>query len=258
MYEAVCYETPFLKEVIVRIDFVAPIEELERTLPSKLAKVFSEYFPIIEPIDTLAQELQWRGDEVRHRQTRLKQWSFFGKDRDTQLALAAPYIFITYKQYRTFEQMSEQFRAVVGALGSTFPDVRSGRFGLRFVNRIDLADLASPTDWSRYISPGLLATQAFFAEPESLTRLIHIAELKHKELHLRFQFGMPNPDYPAIIKRPQFVLDLDGYIHAAHDLGESVSYLEATHQRIQALFEESITDALRERMHARPTASIQE
>ena len=46
MYEAACYEKTFLKEVIARIDFVAPISGLEQRLPPKLAKVLSKDFPI--------------------------------------------------------------------------------------------------------------------------------------------------------------------------------------------------------------------
>jgi uncharacterized protein (TIGR04255 family) len=69
---------------------------------------------------------------------------------------------------------------------------------------------------------------------------------------------MPNPDYPAIIKRPVFVLDLDAYVQMAHDLAESLQYMEEAHTRIQDLFERSITQQLRERMNVRPPVPIQQ
>jgi uncharacterized protein (TIGR04255 family) len=98
---------------------------------------------------------------------------------------------------------------------------------------------------------------AFFPQPRQLTRLIQVAELKYDDLDMRFQFGMPNPDYPAMMKRPQFVLDLDAYVQTAHDLGDSLQYMEQAHGLIQGLFERSITDQLRERMNAR-SVSVQE
>jgi len=36
--------------------------------------------------------------------------------------------------------------------------------------------------WGEFINPELLATDAFFFEPGSVTRLFHIAELKYGEL----------------------------------------------------------------------------
>ena len=258
MYEEICYKKPFLKEVIARIDFVAPLEALEKALPPKLAKVLSEHFPISEPIDAIAREFQLTGDEVRHRETRFKQWNFFGKEREKQLTLAAPFVFVTYGRYITYENMKAQFAAVVDAVGKAFPDARAARLGLRYINSIEIPDLATPTSWSEYIAAGLLGTMPFFTDPEHLTRLIQIAELKYGDLDVRFQFGMPNPDYPAMMRRPQFVLDLDAYVQTAHDLGDSLQYMEQAHERIQELFERSITSRLRERMNARPAVPVQE
>lgn len=258
MYEQICYGKPFLKEVIARIDFVAPLDGLDKVLPPKLAKILSVHFPISEPVDAIARELQLTTEEVRHRETRFKQWNFFGKEREKQLALAAPFLFVTYGRYITYEDMKKQFAAVVEAVEKVFPDARAGRLGLRYINSIEIPDLATPTSWSEYIASGLLGTMAFFTEPEHLTRLIQIAELKYGDLDVRFQFGMPNPDYPAMMKRPQFVLDLDAYVQTAHDLGESLQYMDQAHERIQELFEKSITNQLRERMNARPPVAVQE
>jgi uncharacterized protein (TIGR04255 family) len=148
--------------------------------------------------------------------------------------------------------MKEQFAAVVDAVGKAFPDVKASRFGLRYINIIEISDLADPTSWGDYIAPQLLGTMPFFTQPRLLTRLIQVTELKHEDIDLRFQFGMPNSDYPAIMKRPQFVLDIDAYVQTAHDLGDSLQYMEQAHGLIQNLFERSITDRLRERMNARP------
>jgi uncharacterized protein (TIGR04255 family) len=80
---------------------------------------------------------------------------------------------------------------------------------------------------------------------------MHVAELQSGDIDVRFQFGMPNPDYPAVIKRPQFVLDMDAYVKTSHDLGGSVQYIEQAHSLIQELFERSIADKLRRHMNAK-------
>ncbi len=257
MYDEICYESSFLKEAIARIDFIAPIEELSKSLPPKLADALSKHFPISEPTEAIAQQLQLTGEKVRHNQTRFTKWTFFGKEREKQLVLIAQCVFVRYERYTTFEDMKGQFTAVVDAVKKAFPDARAGRFGLRYINLIEIPDLATPTTWGDYIAPALLGTMAFFTQPRHLTRLIQVAELKREGLDVRFQFGMPNPDYPAMMKRPQFLLDIDAYVPTVHDLGESLQHMERGHGLIQELFEMSITKQLRERMNAR-SVSVQE
>ena len=258
MHDEICYEDPFLKDVIARIDFVVPLEGLEKTLPSKLANVISEDFPISEPVDAISQELQISGEGVKHRQSQFKQWNFYGREREKQLSIAAQFIFLTYKKYTAYEDMKRQFEKVIDELNKTFPDTNIKRFGLRYINIIEIQELPTPLSWDNYISPGLLENLKFFIDPNPLIRLIQIAELKYEDLIVRFQFGMPNPDYPAIMKRPQFVLDLDAYVQTAHGLRDSLLYIDQAHERIQVLFERSITDPLRRRMNVRERVPIQE
>lgn len=255
MYEEVCYEKPFLKEVIARIDFVSPLEGVDKSLPSKLANVASESFPISEPTDGIAQELQFAGEEVRHTKTHFKQWNFFGKEREKQFSITPNFLSVSYFRYSTYEKLKADYCAVVNAVRTAFPDVRAARFGLRYINTIAPQGVASPIIWEQLIKADLIKTMAVFNQPDTLTRFIHVAELRHREIDIRFQFGLPNPDYPALIKRPLFVLDLDGRVGNAHNLSESLQYMDQAHERIQQLFEESITDQLREHMNAKPAVA---
>ena len=174
---------------------------------------------------------------------------FLGKEREKQLVLAAPFFYLSYGRYSTHEAMKEHFASIVSGMVREFPDVQASRFGLRFINVIEVP-LDSPTVWDRYINQDLLNTVKFFDETLPLARLMHIAELNFGEINLRFQFGMPNPDFPAVIKRPQFVLDLDAYVQTAYDLTDSVRYVEQAHPVLQDLFERSITNELRRVMDA--------
>jgi uncharacterized protein (TIGR04255 family) len=256
-YEKAYYEKHFLKEVIARVDFVAPLVELERSLPKKLSKVFADLFPIVEPTEAIAQGFQITPNEVKpSKPQHFKQWNFYGRQREKLLAAAASFLFLQYNRYVAYENLQTDYASVIDAIEKAFPDARARRFGLRYVNHIDIEGLSPVADWNEYINEALVATTRFFSQQRQLTRLLQLAELKEGELDVRFQFGMPNPDYPAVIRRPFFVLDLDAYVQTAHDLKESLQYIDEAHDCIQDLFEKSITDKLRKRMHGRSPTSI--
>jgi uncharacterized protein (TIGR04255 family) len=229
----ICYKKNFLKQVISRVDFVAPIASIEKTLPPKLAKLASLDFPISEPADGVLKKFQLSPAGIEQSETPFKQWVFFGEEREKQLTVTASFLNVTYTRYTTYDEMEKHFSDLVREVAKEFPDVRASRFGLRFINVIEDIKLDSTAAWDKYIVPELLGTKAFFLPSESLTRLMHVAELKFGEMDLRFQFGMPNPDYPAVMKRPQFVLDFDAYVKTAHDLTDSASYVERAHDLIQ-------------------------
>jgi len=250
MYEQTCYRKSYLKQVIARVDFASPLFQMEKGVPNKLLNTIVKSFPIIEPSEVLAHEVSINEDSVQSKQTMSKQWNYFGKDRGRQLSLSAANIFISYTNYKSFEETQEQFGAVIEALSKVFPDTKASRFGLRYINQIDLP-LSDPTRWDEFINPQLLGSRDFFDENDSLTRLINIAELKYDDIGVRFQFGMPNPDYPAPVKRPMYILDIDASITQAHDLTEVSAYMNEAHLRIQTLFERSVTEALRGAMDVR-------
>lgn len=249
--DTICYKRPFLKQVIVRADFIAPISALEKTLPPKLAKVASLHFPISQPTNGIAKQFQFGPTGMQESEAPFKQWNFFGKQREKQLTLASSFVNLIYTRYTTYEDMKEHFSVVVREIAKAFPDVRASRFGLRFINIIEELRLVSPINWEEYIAPELLGASNFFLTSPPMTRLMHVAELQSGDIDVRFQFGMPNPDYPAVIKRPQFVLDMDAYVKTSHDLVDSLQYIEQAHSLIQDLFERSITDKLRRHMNAK-------
>lgn len=252
MYEQVCYRKSFLKEVVARIDFASPVGQIEKGVPNKLVNTIVNNFPIVEPAEIIMQEFALEGNSVKQGQaTRSPQWNYYSKDRERQLTLSPQAVFVSYKRYNHYEEIKEQFGTVIDAINKNFPDTKASRFGLRYINQIDV-QLDDPTQWDAYINPQLLGSRTFFGEEDALSRLITIAETKYNDIALRFQYGMPNPDYPAPVKRPLFVLDLDASVSQAHDLNEAMAYMDEAHGRIQSAFERSITGALREKMNVRP------
>ena len=87
-----------------------------------------------------------------------------------------------------------------------------------------------------------------FNDREHVNRLFNTVESRYDDLGVRFNFGLPNPDFPALIRRRVFVLDIDAYVQGAQDRNDIVANMDRAHDRIQQLFEESITDELRTAM----------
>lgn len=247
MHDDINYTRPFLKEVIARIDFVAPIDALTTSLPPKLASAASKLFPIAEPLDGFAQELHLGAGEVHHLQSSFKEWRFFGKNREKQFFITAESMFITIKQYSSYETLRDHWTALVNSVSKEFPDSRAGRFGLRYINSIEIQD-SPKIRWDQYINASLVASGDFF-DQYSVTRLFHIAGLKFDDLDMTFQFGLPNPDYPSVMRKPLFILDLDCHITSSHEFSESLINMDKAHSHIQTIFEASITDKLRSIMN---------
>jgi uncharacterized protein (TIGR04255 family) len=249
MYEEVCYGKSFLKQVIARIDFAAPLEKLDKGPPTRFVTPIAKNFPIIEPTEVVMQELAVNNDGIAHRHTTERQWNYFSRERDRQLTLSPSAAFIQYTKYATYEETKEQFGALIDALGAVFPGTMVARFGLRYINQIE-GLVEDATRWKDYINDELVAARGFYAEDENLTRLVSISELKYGQVGIRFQYGMPNPDFPAPIKRPLFVIDIDASVVEAHELSHTMAYMDEAHARVQSLFERSIKNTLREKMDA--------
>ncbi len=249
-YDQIVYRTNFLTQVVVRFDFVAPIPSLDADLPQKLAAILTSSFPILEPQAARMLELNLGvGHDVKQVQTSFKQYNLFGREREKQLSLGSRFMFVVYTKYSKYEEMRKTVADGIYALIAEYPDTKVARFGLRYINTLDMNNIDAINQWTRYISPDLIGPLGHF-DRTKLTKWMQVAEMKCGELEMRFQFGLPNPDHPSVIRRPVFVLDLDSYVQAAHEFAQSLQYMDKAHECIQEQFERSITDGLRESMNA--------
>jgi uncharacterized protein (TIGR04255 family) len=248
MYKDVCYEKSFLKEVIARVDFSPPIEALTKNTPPPVRNAALARFPISEPKQAVAQQLELSASAVRHKSQEFTEWNYYGREREKRLVIAPPTAYVTYSRYSAYEALKDDFFSVLTSLFETFSDLGISRLGLRYINHI-IPPTQDPFGWEEYIDERLLGLFSRFKERERVTRLFNIAEFKYEDLQIKFQFGAPNPDFPATIRRALFILDIDGFVHGLQNLSEISRNIDRAHERIQTLFEESITEHLREIMH---------
>lgn len=129
-----------------------------------------------------------------------------------------------------------------------YPDIQVKRLGMRFFDEIDLKSEANPTDWRKYLNQDLLGAFALVEDPASLVRAFHVLETKKDDVHLRFQYGMHNPDYPAPIRQKIFILDTDVFVDGLLNLDAIKGYWQTLHDTAHSWFESVITDNFRKHL----------
>jgi uncharacterized protein (TIGR04255 family) len=248
--DSIQYNRNFLKQVIVRVDFLNPIPEIESALPKKIRQSVIKKFPIEEPRSTVAQKLQISPQEISARSEHFTEWRFHSRNSEKTLTIVPQSFFVEHRTYVTYEPVRDEFVALLNVFLEAFTNVQTSRLGLRYVNHIEL-DQARPRDWSGLLNRQLLELFSFPPEghSEALSRLFHIVEFTFDEFQLRFQCGMHNPDYPARIKKKVFVIDMDAYQQGFVDAQDIPQSLDLFHVTIQNYFELSIDDGLREQMN---------
>lgn len=251
MYEAVWYKKPFLKDVIFRIDFGSRIDAFTRNLPPKLATAALKRFPLPEPQKAQSKSVTFLPNSVQTETAETMEWVYHGRNREKTLTITAQSLFVSHRKYESFEKLHEDLDHTLSALYETQQDLSIARVGLRYVNILDIPtekEGENPLAWSEYVNEQMLGIIDMHKDADALSRVFHIVEFNYDGQLVKFQFGIANPDYPAPIKRKQFILDIDSFFVGALTQDDIPACINSAHDKIQALFEESITDKTRQIM----------
>lgn len=257
-YDNTCYTAPFIKEAIARIDFPASVPCLSEALDTKISKAALSKFQISEPrkINTQEFEISETGLSANNRE--VTQWTFHDKNREKSLVISPEAIILSTKSYKSYEIFSSDFFHVLNAINEVQRDIPVSRIGVRYVNVIDIPS-GDPLKWSGYINESMLGIIDLHKEKnKNVSRAFHILEYSFDDINLKFQFGIVNPDYPAVVKRKQFVLDLDAYSQGNYEMSEVKLFVEKAHALIQEFFELSITEKSRKLMKPKKNAIKQD
>lgn len=246
------YKKDFLDQVIARIDFAAPLGVTPGGPPNSVVKAAKEGFPVAEHKKLMIKTVHMKPTATpavteEHREKH--EWWYHSKDRQKLLKIADNTLVLEYKRrkYRSFNGLQRDFLPVVHSLYDAFNDLQVQRLGLRYIDKIEL-DEKGPTDWRRYLRGDLLTIFNLADDRATVSRALHSLEFNYGDTHLRFQYGMANPDYPAPIRQKIFMLDYDGYCTLLLNKDEVGDYLTRLHEKIRAAFEEVIQNPLRRRM----------
>lgn len=242
--DEICYKNTPIKRVILKIDFLNTVKEVNESLPKSLLDVIKKSFPIVEPRQVLGREIQISNTSVTENSTNVKEWLFHTEGRNATLIIKEDYFAIQINNYISFEKVSEVLKEIKNVFFTTFKELVSRRIGLRYINEIDIKE-PNPLDWSKYINPSLISNLTATPDQQNIIRSFNNLELKYNDILLKFQYGIINPDYPAIIKKKNYILDLDASFSGMLQQFEIDDYLSKLHEIIQKQFEYSITEELR-------------
>lgn len=241
------YSNNILTQVIIRIDLTSPLNEISTELPKDFNKTILKYFPIVEPKPAFIQNVKFTIKELSTSKTEFTEWNFYSTDRKKHFQITPQWFFISDKSYNEYEDLRTIFEEISNKYFETFEDAQANRIGLRYINNIR-KDETTLFEWANYINQNLLGLFNNGFLNGNPSRIFHILEYLLENFNLRFQFGMSNPDYPDQIRKKEFVLDYDAYFQGLIDHQQVLAQLDEYHTEIQSMFENSITDTLRESM----------
>ena len=83
---------------------------------------------------------------------------------------------------------------------------------------------------------------------DKISRVFQVLDLNYGDMNLHFQYGMINPDFPAVIRKKVFILDYDAFCSGLKTESEIRENIYRFNIEIGNLFERCIKDKLREIM----------
>lgn len=241
------YKKHFLTRVIIKMDFPASLNGLARAIPQEIKTAAISLFPIPEPKKFIAKELQISKQPTKEESKEGTDWVFHSNDKGKTLTVAQDNLNITYRTYESFEVLKRDFISMLEVMFKKYSELQSSRLGLRYINEIKLAG-NDVFDWHEYLDDNLLALFKVPKETSKIARAFNNLVLNHEGIMLRLQYGMFNPDFPALIRKKTFILDHDAYYNGPQDLNEIKKHIDIFHGLIEASFEQSIKNKLRELM----------
>jgi len=241
----ICYKKNFLKQVIAKIEFANPLTNISNDTFLEALQEIKHRFPISEQGVGVFQNIQVGEDGgAKTSKNEFSEWIFHGEDRDKYLRFNQHFFEVVLSKYHSEKDFISDIIQPVCALMGRNSSSLVLRTSVRFVNIFDI-DFPN-IDIIKDLFDPMITTH--FPSSESLktcTRSFLVNEYLEDEIKYRVQTGLFNPDYPAIIKRRHFVIDIDAYVDFPHKISDVENYLKDSHSGVQKMFESLITDKLR-------------
>ena len=242
-----CYKNNFIKKVIAKIEFVEPVSIFTPETMTDVIKEIKTRFPISEQTTAFQQEVKISKEGVDHSKIDFPEWIFHGTDRKKYLKVNRLFIEVLLTKYETEDDFRNDLILPISHLLKINKDILIRRTGIRFINVFDFK-IENFTKASNYFSKAITAHFSHMVNVDKCSRAFMINEFVYDDIKLRVQTGFFNPDYPAVIKRNHFVVDLDAYIDIPHTINDTENYFSRLHDIIEENFELLITDELRNKI----------
>lgn len=247
--KATKYKRNFLDRVVIRFDF----DNIELGKLKKFSEKIQDKFPYQEQKDgrTGAMKIDLKkGQIVDNSVQPTIVWEFLSPTKQKKLTVTSSYIAVEYlnRSYSDKKELLKDSDEIVLPFLEQFGVLTINRLGLRYVNNFDLNSIKKDFDWKDYFKPELVSGIQFAHKRKvRMMRSLNQLELKYEREDLRFVFGVFNPDYPNENTRKEFIMDIDCYSRFPLEPGNDIhTAIERYNEHVQDVFENSITDSLRD------------
>ena len=223
----------------------APETPWDLTIPGLLYKHIKTSFPLKE--ERILQQLrvnQTKNGEINQETTLNKVQAFLRRDRQCFMNIGDRLISIhTVKPYLTWTKFRPIISKIYNALIKELETPTIERIGLRYINRIEI-----PQDHpllEDYFDYGLRLKDNFHAVEVSEFFIGSVFPYADKRDACRVQLVSALPENP---QTSALILDLDYFLQTPKSIpaDQAIDWVEAAHTTAEALFEDCITDRLRE------------
>ncbi len=210
------YKTNFIKEVILRIDYNTPISDLQSDALKRLKSMSIYQSSEFKEEIIKSLELKFEQEEQSFRMRTEGVRGTYSLDDGIHIFRIDNQAFsLNASKYTEFDTFFEIFRSGFNAFQEVFNVEEYKRIGLRFINRIEIDQLAGITSWKEYINPHLIPNYEHITLPENgftLRRNMNDIILGNGEYFLRYRTGLWNKEFPSKIIDKEFIIDIDCYI----------------------------------------------
>lgn len=247
-YDEICYKNNFLKQVIFRIDFTDIIEEIEEngTLNNELESFITKFLPFEDRKEGLKGGVKIDATTLKpeiQKTHKIYSFQFYNQEQNFFIIIDAISITIICKKYISFEDFKEKIIKTIKCLFNRYSNLKISRIGLRYINEFSFKKNKKFT-WLKYFDKKLTTFLKVYQNSDNIIKAINRLEIKDDTYILALQYGLNNPDYPAISKQNLFIVDIDAFCGNIEQ--DDIDYnIDNLHNSIQDLFENLITNKLR-------------
>ena len=248
-FDSICYQNICLSQVLIRLDFLEFIDMDILFGASAVEKTVLNFFPKkgmqqkirFNMMNVITDANGTRAEQATKEGIRQE----FTNGDGNKLILSNRFIILEINKYTKYEDLLDMFAPVLKNLLDRI-QLTSMRTGIRYINFFN-DDRIKPQKKYFTTSIGALLETKF--NNNNCIRSMAMNEYIIEDMHLNFRFGMYNPQYPQIMKKPNYVLDYDCFCdEAITGFDVIMSHINKGHNSIQQMFEGSITDQLRKVM----------
>ena len=247
------YEKNNLTNVLFKVDFIKLSNEV--IFNNDFFNVVNKHFPVIEKDELIASgqiliDMQDGNPQqpIINNEILIKK-NLSNPNNESRISYNTEFLGIELKKYNGYESIKPIIEDILNNLFiHKNKNISVRRIGLRFINHYDLSKYKS---LNKYFNKDLLSALNIGKSLTSIQQIRALSRLEFSfnESKLNFQYGLYNPDYPAVINKQYYVLDYDCYFEGVlDDPDKIIKKIDENHKMIQYVFENSINDQLRKEM----------